>query len=64
MGAELTADLVDKGIMFGAGILATYLGFVNTNPRYRRFRTFFRVGGPALMIIAILLFVAEATRGK
>ena len=60
MSPEWIANLVDKGIMFGAGALITYLGFFNAKPAFERYRTFFKLGGPFLMIVALALFLCDA----
>lgn len=62
MSSNLLPDLVDNGIPFLGGVLATYLGFCDTSPRYQRYRTLFKVCGPALIVISIIRFVMAVNR--
>ena len=62
LGSDLIAILVDRGIMFVAGLAFSYFGFLSPDPRYRRFRTLFRFGGPCLVVISVVLFISDVVR--
>ena len=66
MSGEIIGMFIDKAVMVLVGLWCVYQGYLRTPPEepkqaewHRRFRTFFRIGGPLLVLIGVALVVME-----